>query len=866
MGNRRRNRPVTSQDHLEESQAASNRNTVMMGNHTTVSINGGSHPRRQRSHHHHQAGSGPQHQTCNNPRCRHRHEGPHSTLQMSTQNCQREFPLAEPIPVSSPASASMSQRESPNPGQSSAQRLHTQTFLQSRHNRNQSSARRDQLSEIRLEDENAATVVQPGLCHHRRNRRRHHHRGHNHHQVAANYPRPACTQSQPQNPQESETQAVPRECSGQCKAMAQPQVLLDQPHSAQTPSQRDNREGQEISLGDENEATAMQPVLGNHRRNRHCHHRRYNNHHQAAANHPRPACTQSQPQNLQESEAQAVPTESSGQHEAMAQSQPLSSDRPTQTQSNSVSSQEPPVQPIPSNSADESEAMAPHQPLRSQPHQPRSAQSQSQPTSPQEPPVQPIPSNFADESEAMAPHQPLRSQLHQPRSAQSQSQPTSPQEPPVQPTPSNSADENEAMPRPAQSQSQPTSPQEPPVQPLSSNSASEREAMALLQPSRSRQHQPLPTQTQSHEHESLSPGHQRQQPHIDSPYSEDRFWLGQYVLLSLLFMSSPHGNQSQQPITTSQDREHRLRLAQTVLSRIIHDLPQRTRASLSSLLGNQMQLPRVFSEDRVDMYLDILIAALKTVIERPQEARNYQALFKYCEEFECFVAQRLTTQAIQRNTRATPNNAIETQHCVTILRHMVEEALHNAKVTQHFATVTEYIAAAVSTNNVLTYHIIGHISAAIRHNDAVTQHRSAMTPHNNAAETQSRIPSTRLSDNDNQRLAVFEFTDEDIFRVTVNETTRQIPDDHSSPDNGLSEDKIQEFPTREFSRSAERSGSDQTSCVVCISDYENKQLLRMLPCFHEFHVECVDEWLKTHRTCPVCRHDVTLTARNCGQE
>ncbi|GFO17647.1 LOW QUALITY PROTEIN: hypothetical protein PoB_004415200 [Plakobranchus ocellatus] len=59
--------------------------------------------------------------------------------------------------------------------------------------------------------------------------------------------------------------------------------------------------------------------MGNRRRNRHRHHPRENNHHQAAANYHRPVRNQSQPQNPQEAEAQALHRESSGQREAMAQ-------------------------------------------------------------------------------------------------------------------------------------------------------------------------------------------------------------------------------------------------------------------------------------------------------------------------------------------------------------------------------------------------------------------------------------------------------------------------------------------------------------------------------------------------------------------
>jgi len=38
--------------------------------------------------------------------------------------------------------------------------------------------------------------------------------------------------------------------------------------------------------------------------------------------------------------------------------------------------------------------------------------------------------------------------------------------------------------------------------------------------------------------------------------------------------------------------------------------------------------------------------------------------------------------------------------------------------------------------------------------------------------------------------------------------------------------------------------SFQTSCVVCLGDFESRQLLRALPCKHEFHARCVDKWLK----------------------
>lgn len=37
---------------------------------------------------------------------------------------------------------------------------------------------------------------------------------------------------------------------------------------------------------------------------------------------------------------------------------------------------------------------------------------------------------------------------------------------------------------------------------------------------------------------------------------------------------------------------------------------------------------------------------------------------------------------------------------------------------------------------------------------------------------------------------------------------------------------------------------EQTSCVVCMCEFEARQTLRVLPCAHEFHAKCVDKWLR----------------------
>jgi hypothetical protein len=44
-----------------------------------------------------------------------------------------------------------------------------------------------------------------------------------------------------------------------------------------------------------------------------------------------------------------------------------------------------------------------------------------------------------------------------------------------------------------------------------------------------------------------------------------------------------------------------------------------------------------------------------------------------------------------------------------------------------------------------------------------------------------------------------------------------------------------------------------TSCCVCLESFEEGEPLRVLPCFHQFHVLCVDKWLAVKAECPVCK-------------
>jgi len=47
-----------------------------------------------------------------------------------------------------------------------------------------------------------------------------------------------------------------------------------------------------------------------------------------------------------------------------------------------------------------------------------------------------------------------------------------------------------------------------------------------------------------------------------------------------------------------------------------------------------------------------------------------------------------------------------------------------------------------------------------------------------------------------------------------------------------------------------------STCCICIDDFEIHERVTRLPCGHLFHRCCVEDWLQKHCTCPVCRYEL----------
>ncbi|KAF1862566.1 hypothetical protein Lal_00014106 [Lupinus albus] len=49
---------------------------------------------------------------------------------------------------------------------------------------------------------------------------------------------------------------------------------------------------------------------------------------------------------------------------------------------------------------------------------------------------------------------------------------------------------------------------------------------------------------------------------------------------------------------------------------------------------------------------------------------------------------------------------------------------------------------------------------------------------------------------------------------------------------------------------------EDAECCICLSEYDDGVELRQLQCGHHFHCTCVDKWLHTNATCPLCKYNI----------
>lgn len=59
-----------------------------------------------------------------------------------------------------------------------------------------------------------------------------------------------------------------------------------------------------------------------------------------------------------------------------------------------------------------------------------------------------------------------------------------------------------------------------------------------------------------------------------------------------------------------------------------------------------------------------------------------------------------------------------------------------------------------------------------------------------------------------------------------------------------------------FANYTSNESVEDASCVICLCEYEPNEIIRILPCKHHFHKDCVDVWLRMDKACCLCKQDI----------
>lgn len=88
--------------------------------------------------------------------------------------------------------------------------------------------------------------------------------------------------------------------------------------------------------------------------------------------------------------------------------------------------------------------------------------------------------------------------------------------------------------------------------------------------------------------------------------------------------------------------------------------------------------------------------------------------------------------------------------------------------------------------------------------------------------------------------------------ISSSDAQRQLQQLFNLHDSGLDQAFIDALPVFQYKEIV--GLKEPFDCAVCLCEFSEQDKLRLLPlCSHAFHIDCIDTWLLSNSTCPLCR-------------
>ena len=77
-----------------------------------------------------------------------------------------------------------------------------------------------------------------------------------------------------------------------------------------------------------------------------------------------------------------------------------------------------------------------------------------------------------------------------------------------------------------------------------------------------------------------------------------------------------------------------------------------------------------------------------------------------------------------------------------------------------------------------------------------------------------------------------------------------------NPNRGVRREDLSKIKKKQFVKSQNVVPGEEEKCPICITEFEDKETVKNLPCNHIFHENCIDTWLVQNSHCPICKYDL----------